>query len=147
MATTFNATKGFGSSLAIAGIGDGQQAKVMVCTYTIAAALVINDVIQSPPLPKGAVVYDVMLAVTDLDTNGAPAITLDVGYGTDPDYFIAASTIGQTGGVARASAVTAATPLTLTVNDTIDVLVKAAPATGATSGTVTLVVNYVMSNA
>ena len=143
---TFNATKGFGSTLAIAGIGDGQSPKVMVCTYTLTAALAINDVIQSPPLPKGAVVYDVMLAVTDLDTNGTPTITLDVGYGGDVDYFIAASTVGQAGGVARASAVTAATPLSLTVNDTIDVLVKAGPATGATSGTVTLVVHYVMSN-
>jgi hypothetical protein len=141
---TFNATKGFGSPLAIAGIGDGQSPKVMVSSYSLAAALALNDVIQSPPLPKGAVVYDVMLAVTDLDTNGAPTITLDVGYGGDPDYFIAASTVGQTGGVARAAAVTAAVPLALTVNDTIDVLVKAGPATGATTGTVTLVVHYVM---
>lgn len=146
MATTFNATKGFGPPLAIAGAsGDGQAPKIMLCTYAVLAALVINDVIQSPPLPKGAVVFDVMIIVSDLDTNGAPAITLDVGYGTDPDYFIAASTIGQTGGVARTSAVTAATPLVLTQNDTIDVLVKAAPATGV-AGTITMAIQYVMQN-
>jgi hypothetical protein len=144
---TFNAIKGFGSPLAIAGIGPGQSPSIMVCTHTVTAALALNDVIQSPPLPKGAVVYDVVLAVTDLDTGGSPAITLDVGYGADPDYFIAASTAGQAGGIARAAAVTASVPLVLTTNDTIDVLVKAGPATGATSGKVTLVVHYVMDNA
>lgn len=141
---TFNATKSFGSSLAIAGVGDGQQAKVMVCEYAWTAALALNDVIQSPLLPKGAVVYDVMICTSDMDT--ATSVTLDVGYGGDPDYFIAASTIGQTGGVARAAAATAK-PLTLTVNDTIDVLIKAAPGTPITSGTISLVVHYVMSNA
>ncbi|MNR50356.1 hypothetical protein D3C85_1698620 [compost metagenome] len=85
-----------------------------------------------------------MVVVSDLDT--ATGITLDVGYGTDPDYFIAASTVGQTGGVARASAVTAL-PLTLTTNDTIDVLVKAAPTTGTTAFTVTITVFFLPVNA
>lgn len=141
---TFNATKSFGSPLAIAGIGDGQSPNVMVCEYAWTANLALNDLIQSPPLPKGAVVYDVMICTSDMDT--ATSVTLDVGYGTDPDYFIAASTIGQTGGVARAAAVTAK-PLTLAVNDTIDILVKAAPGTPVSTGTISLVVHYVMSNA
>jgi hypothetical protein len=144
MATTFNATKSFGAPYAVAGVGDGQQAKVMVCEYTWSAALVINDIFQSPMLPKGAVVYDVMVCTSDMDT--ATSVTLDVGYGTDPDYFVAASTIGQTGGVVRASAATAK-PLTLTVNDTIDVLVKAAPGTSTTSGSISMAIFYVMSNA
>lgn len=139
---TFNATKSFGSPLAIGGIGDGQSPKVMVCEYAWTAALALNDVIQSPPLPKGAVVYDVMICTSDMDS--ATSVTLDVGYGTDPDYFIAASTIGQTGGVARAAAATSK-PLSLTVNDTIDVLIKAAPGTPITSGTISLVVHYVMA--
>ncbi|WP_439684859.1 hypothetical protein MNJPNG_04960 [Cupriavidus oxalaticus] len=145
MATTFNSTN-TGAANAVPGIGDGHGLKAVVGVYTLAAALVINDVIQSPTVPKGATVLDVMVVTTDLDTNGAPTITLDVGYGTDPDYFVAASTIGQTGGVVRASAATAK-PLTLTENDTIDVLVKAAPATGATSGTISIVVTFLPPNA
>ena len=140
---TFNATKGFGSPLAISGIGEGQGAKVMTCSYAWTANLLINDLIQSPPLPKGAVITDVMITTTSM---GAAAVTLDVGYGGDPDYFIAASTIGVAGGVARASASTAH-PLTLTVNDTIDVLVKVAPTTPVASGTVSITVYYTLSNA
>ena len=140
---TFNATKSFGSPLAIAGIGDGQTPKIMVCEYAWTAALLINDLIKSHPLPKGAVVTDVMITTSSM---GAAAVTLDVGYGTDPDYFIAASTIGVAGGVARAAAATSK-PLTLADNDTIDILVKVAPTTPVTTGSISLVVNYVMQNA
>lgn len=145
MATTFVSTN-TGAANAVPGIGDGHQIKAVAGVYTLAAALVINDVIQSPTIPKGATILDVLVVTTDLDTNGTPLITLDVGYGDDPDYFVAASTTGQTGGVIRSSAVTAK-PLTLTVNDTIDVLVKAAPATGATSGTISIVVLFLAPNA
>ena len=140
---TFNAIKSFGSPLSIAGLGDGQTPKIMVCEYAWTAALLINDLIQSPPLPKGAVVTDVMITTSSM---GAAAVTLDVGYGTDPDYFIAASTIGVAGGVARAVAATAK-PLTLADNDTIDILVKVAPTTPVTTGSISLVVSYVMQNA
>jgi hypothetical protein len=146
MASTFQATKVSSGTEQMPGIGDGQSLKCVSSTYSLAAALVINDVIQSALIQAGSTVVDVMVVVSDLDTNGTPLITLDVGYGGDPDYFIAASTIGQTGGVARASAVTAL-PLTLTTNDTIDVTVKAAPATGATTGTVTITVFFTPRNA
>ncbi len=144
---TFNATKvSSQASLAMPGVGDGQSAKVIAATYSITAALAANDIIQSPVIQAGSVVTDVMVVVSDLDTNGTPTITLDVGYGDDPDYFIAASTVGQAGGVARASAVTAL-PLVLAANDTIDVTVKAGPATGATTGTVTIIVTFLPRNA
>ena len=140
---TFNATKSFGSPLAIAGNGDGQSAKIMVCEYAWTTALLLNDLIQSPPLPKGAVVIDVSITTSSM---GAAAVTLDVGYGTDPDYFIAASTIGVAGGVARATAATAK-PLVLADNDTIDVLIKVAPTTPTSTGSISLVVSYVMQTA
>lgn len=145
MATTFNSTN-TGAANAVPGIGDGHSIKAVCGVFSLAAALVINDVIQSPVIPKGATILDVIVNVTDLDTGGSPAITLDVGYGVDPDYFVQASTIGQTGGVVRSSAATAA-PLTLTDNDTVDVLVKAAPATGATTGTVAVTVIFLPPNA
>lgn len=143
MATTFTSTKAFGAPYAVSGTGDGQTAKSMTCTYTWSAAFVINDLIQSPVLPKGAVVTDVMLCTASM---GAAAVTLDIGYGGDPDYFVAASTIGVAGGVVRATASTA-TPLTLAANDTIDVLVKAAPTTPTTSGTLSLTISYLAPNA
>jgi len=147
MATTFNATKVSSAALlAMPGVGDGQSAKVVAATYTVTAgaALVINDLIQSPMIQAGSVITDVMVVVDDLDTS--TGITLDVGYGVDPDYFVAASTIGQTGGVVRASAATAH-PLVLTTNDTIDVLVKAAPTTGTTTYRISIIVTFTPLNA
>jgi len=143
MATTFSATKTGGAQTASAGIGDGGTAKTMVCSYTWSAALVINDLIESPPIQAGSTILDAMIYT---DSMGAAAVTLDLGYGTDPDYFLAASTIGVAGGPARASAA-AARPLLLTATDTIDLLVKVAPTTPTTSGTVTLIVTYLPPNA
>jgi hypothetical protein len=146
MATTFQATKVSSSTEQMPGIGDGQSLKCASSTYTITAALVANDVIQGPLIQAGSVIVDVMVVVSDLDTGGSPALTLDVGYGTDPDYFAVAATTGQTGGVIRASAATAL-PLVLATNDTIDAKVATGPATGATSGTVTITVFFLPRNA
>jgi hypothetical protein len=137
---TFNMTRITGAN-ARQGAGTSGALNCLAATITTTSALALNDVIQSPQLPVGAVVVDVLLQTTDLDTNGTPLISLDVGYGGDVDYFIALSQIGRTAGVARAAAVTAA-PLTLAANDTIDILVSAAPATGV-AGTLNLVVYYI----
>jgi hypothetical protein len=146
MATTFQATKVSSGTEQMPGIGDGQSLKCVASSHTVTAgaALVINDVIQSALIQSGSVIVDVTVVVSDLDT--ATSITLDVGYGVDPDYFVAASTVGQTGGVIRANAVTAR-PLTLTTNDTVDVLVKAAPGTGATTFTIDIIVYFLPRNA
>jgi hypothetical protein len=117
----------------------GGEAASIVSTFEVGTALVINDVLQMVKVPRDCTVTDVILVVDDLDTG--TTITLGVGYGGNPDYFIVASTVGQDGGLARADAVTAF-PLELSANDTIDVLVVAAP-TGGGVGTVTLVVDYV----
>lgn len=108
------------------------------------AAFVINDVVQMMKIPKGARVTEAILTAVDLDTNVAPAITLDVGDGVDPDRFIAASVIGQTGGTVRLGQgiVTNTPAFTYTADDTIDVLVKAAPATAVAVGTITLSVTF-----
>lgn len=142
MATTFQATKVTGSQYAMPGIGDGQSAKAITATYTWAAALIINDVIQSPLIQKGSTVYDVMVVT---DSMGAAAVTLDVGYGTTADYFCAAATTGVAGGVLRATASTAK-PLVLLANDTIDVKIKVAPTTATTSGTISITVFFLPPN-
>lgn len=139
---TFTANKIIGPQHAMASIGDGQSVKAMVCSYSWTTALLINDLILSALLPRGCVVHDVSIVTSSMGTG---AVTIDVGYGLDPDYFIAASTIGVAGGIARASAVTAH-PLTLTENDTIDVLIKVAPTGATASGTISMVVRYMPLN-
>jgi len=118
---------------------------VRMAEYTVTAALAGSDVIQMCDVFKGETVVGVMLTTTDLDTNGSPAIVLDVGYGSDANGLIDGSTIGQAGGTASSFAVgnathgsTASAPITFTADDTIDVTVATAPGTGAASGTVTM---------
>lgn len=110
--------------------------------YAIGAALVINDVIQMVKVPKGARIVGVTLGADDLDTNGAPTITLDVGDGGVSDRFVAASTIAQSGAAPATGIAKAGFGYVYTADDTVDVLVKAAPATGATSGSIRLAVTY-----
>ncbi len=139
---TFQGIKAAGAQNAIAGIGDGQAPKVLTFTYTWGTALLLNDIIRSPLIGKGATIVDVMLVT---DSMGAAAVTLDVGDTADPDRWIAASTIGVAGGVARASAVTAK-PYTLPNNGTVDVLIKVAPTTPTASGTIAVNVLYLPAN-
>ncbi len=128
------------------GVGESKALKCVTGQFSLTAALALGDVMQSPVISAGSTIVDVMLVTSKLDTNGTPLITLDVGNGTTPSQFIAASTVGETGGVARATAITAQ-PLTLPSDDTIDVTVHAAPATGAVTGTVTLHVFFLPPNA
>ncbi len=48
--------------------------------------------------PKGFVVTGVYLALTDVDTNGSPTITVTLGDAGDDDRYVASSNIGQAGG-------------------------------------------------
>jgi len=103
-------------------------------TYSMSGALSGDDVVQLVQVFKGETVVGVILKVTDLDTDGTPQITLDIGYGgaaaATVNAFANASDIGQAGGTANAFV-----PVAFTADDTIDVRVDTAPATGATTGT------------
>ena len=127
-----------------AGVGVGSQEIVIFATYSVTAALVVNDVIQMVPVPAGATITGVTLGSTDLDTGGSAAIVLDVGDGGGTDRFIDGATVGQAGGSTATLAV-AGFGYTYAAADTIDVLVQVAPTTGATSGTISLRVAYVLS--
>tara|TARA_R110001599_G_scaffold143330_1_gene324246 strand:+ start:205 stop:687 length:483 start_codon:yes stop_codon:yes gene_type:complete len=65
---------------------------------TVTAALSAADVIDCVTVPKYAKVVDFYIDVTDLDTNGSPTITLDVGDDLDDNRFCADSVAGQAGG-------------------------------------------------
>jgi hypothetical protein len=118
-------------------------------TYTLAAALALNDVIQMVKVPAGATILEAILSTTDLDTGGSPAIVLDLGDGSDTDRFIDGATIGQAGGVARLGSGIATNThanYNYAAEDTIDVLVQVGPATGATSGTIALALAYTLQS-
>lgn len=141
MATTYSAT--LGSTTAprrTAGL-NGQPVTVY-SEFTFPVAPVINDVVQMVGVPLGARVTDVVLGSDDLDTNGTPTITLDVGDGGDVDRYLAASTIAQTGAAPTGAILKTGFGYVYTAADTIDIMVKAAPATGVV-GTVRLAVTYI----
>lgn len=141
---TFTATKA-ASTYPAKGYGQSGDCKVVFSTYELTAALAANDVIEMVRVPRGAVVTGVVLSTDDLDTNGTPTIVLDVGDGSDTDRFIDGATVGQAGGTTDASNLAiAGIGYEYSAEDTIDVLVQAGPATGATSGTISLVVYYTL---
>jgi hypothetical protein len=113
-------------------------------TVEIAEALEADDVFQMVTVPTGAVILDVILATDDMDTGGT-GLLLNVGFG--------GAGANEAKFIADAPAHTAANNVTrlnqvdglgyeFTAEDTIDVVVDTAPTTGATSGTISLVVLY-----
>lgn len=102
--------------------------------YTISAALAANDIVQLVNINKGETVLGYFLEVPDLDTNGSPAITLDLGTDGDTDLFLDDSNLGQAGGTSNLLV----KPVTFAADGSIDLKVATGPATGATSGTIKL---------
>ncbi len=120
-------------------------------------SLAVNAVIKAISLNAGETLHGVQVVSTDMDTNGSPTLTLDVGYGNDhaastpatagtSNAIIDGSAIGKTGGAAVASCFSssddagtafAAGPLSVTTDTTIDVHVQVAAATAA-AGTLTV---------
>ena len=96
--------------------------------FTATTAIAVNDVIQMVDVFAGETVHNVKIKTTDLDTG--TALVLDVGDGSDTDYYIDGSTIGQAGGSDELDANVA--PKTYTADDTIDVLAQVGPGGGGT---------------
>lgn len=112
-------------------------------SYALAAALVDEDLIRLCKIPAGAVITDFRLFVPDLDTNVSPAIALNVGDETDPNRYVAGSTVGQAvGTIGFADFIPAAVGFEYTADDYLVVEVETAPATGAATGTIKGVVRY-----
>lgn len=108
-----------------------------------AAQLTLGTLHGNIRVPKNAEIAFVTLNATDLDTNGSPTITLEIGDAGDTDRLLAANTIAQTG----------AAPVTPQIAKTgygykytdetlIQVRVAAAAATGA-AGSISYQVYYV----
>ena len=101
---------------------------VRYAKFTATTAIAVNDVIQMVDVFAGETVHNVVIKTGDLDTG--TALVLDVGDGSDTDYYIDGSTIGQAGGTDTLDANTA--PKTYTADDTIDVIAQVGPGGGGT---------------
>lgn len=108
----------------------------------LATDLVLNNVIDLGILPAGHTVVNAFLLADDLDTNGAPTITLDVGIMTGtPGDAVSVRTVGQELFTASTAAQTGAgTPMSqksgfmiasTSADRSIGVKIATAPATAA----------------
>lgn len=86
-------------------------------------------------VPRGFVCTGIYLALTDVDTNGVPTVSVTLGDAGDDDRFVAASNIGQAGG---STTTLAATGLYYEFTADTEVFLKATTAAAtAAAGTVT----------
>lgn len=89
---------------AVAGPGIARSCKVAHFTVSCDAAPATTDTIQFGYVPAGARIVLAVLEATDMDTNGVPTLTLNVGDAGDADRLFAASTVGQAGTLSTAIA-------------------------------------------
>ena len=144
MATLTGAQAAAATSNLVGAVAFGQTCK-LVGSYTLTAALALNDVVQLLRVAPASKVVDGKIVVPGLDTG--TAVVIDVGYGGDADEFIDGSIKGRSstygveffGGNATCDWVTGGPKvLSETDEDTIDMLVATGPTTGTTSGTIYL---------
>lgn len=90
------------------GVASVASAGVVHCAYAevvTTAALTTSDTLNFFDLPPNARIVSATLEATDLDTNGAPLLTLNIGDSGSATRYFSASTVGQAGTAAAASAV------------------------------------------
>lgn len=107
--------------------------------YVTLAGLANGDIIEMCPLPHGYVLDDFILDMEQVDSNGVPTMTVDVGvmsgaWGdggarTCGAEFLSASTAGRTAGITRMTAVNGSKVAPSTTTRSIGLKVSAAIAT------------------
>lgn len=127
-------------------VAQGSELVSVRMTHTLSANPAANDVAWVGDLPPDHVPVDCILDAPDLDTNAGPTITISAGVlnagKTDLDStWIAAATIGQSGGVARPTTNTLVRTAPSSSKQSIGLKFPAAAATFA-AGTVGLTVWY-----
>jgi hypothetical protein len=96
---------------------------------SITAALTTADTINLFDLPAGSRVLAMTLEATDMDTNGTPTLAINVGDAGSASRYFSASTVGQAGTAAVASAVSG-----LHYKNTSKTRVVAVPSANAATG-------------
>lgn len=122
--------------------GLSANAKAAYFSVTCAAAPSTSDTINFGYLPAGARIVLAVLEASDMDTNGSPTLTLNVGDSGDADRLFAASTVGQAGTVSTAIAA-AGDGYQYTTKTLLTGTAANNAATGA-AGTINLTVFYVV---
>jgi len=115
--------------------------QVEIYSAAVTTAFAATDTITGPKIPAGAYLWDLILDVTDIDS-GSTSV-LDVGISGTAQKFIAASTVGRAGGIARMSA--AGTLGYSPTSDTAVIVTCNATANTAVAGTVTIGIAYTVS--
>ena len=122
----------------------GGDASIPITAYAelaLTVAPVINDVYQMIKVPAGARILGWTLGADDIDPG--TTVTLSLGDGAVPARYVSASTIGQTGAAPVNALIKTGYGFQYTTDDTIDILVAAAP-TGFTAGTIRCSVTYLL---
>lgn len=120
--------------------------------YQLSGTEAAGDIIEIGVLPAYCTVFDAILDSDDLDSNAAPALALNAGLmsgvagkkdatRTCGAELFSGSTVGQAGGVERASAKTAFRIAPIETERGIGVKIATAAATGA-AGTIGLTLFY-----
>jgi hypothetical protein len=66
----------------------------------LAGSAAVGDIYQIVQVPNGFTIVDMILDTDQLDSNGSPTITLEVGDSGSAGRFYSGATIARTGGIA-----------------------------------------------
>ena len=85
-------------------LGHAGELKSVTWTVACTAAPSTSDTLNFGYVPANASLKLAVLEATDMDTNGSPALTLNVGDSGSASRLFAASTVGQAGTVSTSIA-------------------------------------------
>lgn len=114
------------------GLARARMEAIVQITPTTTQIGTINNTIDLIRVPKGTVILGARLETGQLDTNGSPTLTLDVGDSGSANRIFAASTVAQTGTNTAAMA-NGAFGYKYATESVITLKVHAAPATAASA--------------
>ncbi len=123
--------------------GDAHQVYTAIASVAVPSTFTTSDKADLFYLPQGATIIGGLIKSTDLDSNGTPTITLNVGVAGDTGKFFSASTVGQTGS-ASATLAAAGAFYTTTARKTLVSVVPGAGAATGVAGTIQVVLQFVM---
>jgi hypothetical protein len=92
------------NSIPLSHHGPGGNVKVAFADINCTAAPSTSDTINFFDLPAGARVLFAILESDDMDTNGTPTLTINVGDAGSATRYFSASTVGQAGTLSTAIA-------------------------------------------
>lgn len=124
----------------------GQASNVQIAYFSVpvGAALTTADTFNFGYLPRDARIHAAVLKGSDMDTNGVPTLTINVGDAGSATRLFSASTVGQAGTV-DANMQAAGRFYKTTAKTLITGSVQANAATGV-AGTLELAIHYVVED-